>query len=329
MGVDCPHVLPNQLLTFFKKKKTYNAASGCECEMESLDEWPAFPEREWLDFTPNEVQVTLAACAKNSALGLDHIIWSYLKLLLTDMETCVKVVDLANACFEHGHWPTFFKESSLVIIPKLGKPSYSVPKVFRPIVLLNTMGKLIKKCVLNRIQFDCVKHGVFQSNQFGEIMQRSTEDAGLYLTHLVKAGWARGLKTSMIAFDIVQFFPSLNHGMLMAILRQSGFPEKAIHFFSSYLVNRETSYHWGEFSSPKMNAHVGVGQGLALSSLPCTLHLYWQYSTSGLPTSMSPSSLMWTTAHLLSSLKAGTQTCMSLGKHMVLCSTFSPSLALF
>jgi hypothetical protein len=134
------------------------------------------------------------------------------------------------------------------------------------------MGKLIEKCVSNCIQFDCVKHGVFQSNQFGGIMQRSNEDAGLYLTHLVKAGWARGLKTSVIAFDIVQFFPSLNHGMLMAILRQSGFPEKVIWFFSSYLVNRETLYRWGEFSSPKMNADVGVGQGFALSPVKSALY---------------------------------------------------------
>jgi hypothetical protein len=67
---------------------TYNTASGHGCEMESLDEWPAFPEREWLDFTPNEVQVALAACAKSSAPGPDHITWSHLKLLLVDMETC-------------------------------------------------------------------------------------------------------------------------------------------------------------------------------------------------------------------------------------------------
>jgi hypothetical protein len=81
------------------------------------------------------------------------------------------------------------------------------------------VGKLIEKYVSNHIQFDYVKHGVFQSNQLGGIMQRSAEDAGLYLTHLVQASWARDLKTSMIAFDIMQFFPSLNHGMLMAILR--------------------------------------------------------------------------------------------------------------
>jgi hypothetical protein len=76
--------------------------------MGSLDEWPAFPEREWLDFTPSEVRVVLAACVKNSAPGLDHIMWSHLKLLLADVETCTKVVNLANAGFEQGHWPTFF-----------------------------------------------------------------------------------------------------------------------------------------------------------------------------------------------------------------------------
>jgi hypothetical protein len=38
-------------------------------------------------------------------------------------------------------------------------------------LMLNTMGKLIEKCISNHIQFDCVKHGVFQSNQFGGIMQ--------------------------------------------------------------------------------------------------------------------------------------------------------------
>jgi hypothetical protein len=139
-------------------------------------------------------------------------------------------------------------------------------------MLLNTMGKLIEKCVSNCIQFDCIKHGVFQSNQFGGIMQRSTKDAGLYLTHLVKAGWARGLKMSVIAFDIAQFFPSLNHGMLMAIFRRAGFPEKVIRFFSSYLVNRETLYHWGEFSSPKMNTDVGMGQGSALSPVESALY---------------------------------------------------------
>ncbi len=109
-------------------------------------------------------------------------------------------------------------------------------------------------------------------NQFGGVRQRSTEDAGAYLTHLVRAGWARKLKTSVIALDIAQFFPSLNHEFLLAVMEQQGFPVEMIRFFRSYLIERFTSYCWNNFKSDPMQADVGVGQGSAL--LPVLSALY-------------------------------------------------------
>jgi hypothetical protein len=76
------------------------------------------------------------------------------------------------------------------------------------------------------------------SFQFGGIAQHSMEDTGVYLTHLVKAGWAQGLQTSIVAFDIAQLFPSLNHEVLLQIINRSGFPPCVEHFFWSYLVGR-------------------------------------------------------------------------------------------
>ena len=58
----------------------------------------------------------------------------------------------------------------------------------------------------------------------------------LALTHLVCAGWVRKLKTSVIAFDIAQFFPSLNHEFLIVVMEQQGFPPETIRFFQSYLI---------------------------------------------------------------------------------------------
>jgi len=52
-----------------------------------------------------------------------------------------------------------------MIIPKPGKPAYDTPKAFRPIVLLNMLGKLIEKMVARRLQFDAVKHGILHPNQ--------------------------------------------------------------------------------------------------------------------------------------------------------------------
>ena len=93
------------------------------------------------------------------------------------------------------HWPRHFKESVSVIIPKPGKPAYDTPKAFRPIVLLNTLGKLIEKMIARRLQFDAVKYSILHPNQLGGVAQRSTEDAGVFLMHLVRAGWAKGLNT--------------------------------------------------------------------------------------------------------------------------------------
>ena len=61
----------------------------------------------------------------------------------------VLILRLANACIDVGHWPTHFKDSLSVIIPKPNKPAYSTPKAFRPIVLLNTLGKLLEKLISN------------------------------------------------------------------------------------------------------------------------------------------------------------------------------------
>jgi hypothetical protein len=83
---------------------------------------------------------------------------------------------VANACIAVGHWPTYFKESNSVIIPKPGKAHYTMPKMFRPIVLLNTIGKLFEKMLANRLQFKAAEQGVLHLRQFGGVQQHSTKD---------------------------------------------------------------------------------------------------------------------------------------------------------
>ena len=76
-----------------------------------------------------------------------------------------------------------------------------------------------------------------------------------------------------MVFDIVQFFPSLNHSMLTLILRHFGFPDCVVDFFSDYLVGRSTQYSWNSFLSGACDADVGVGQGSALSPILSALYI--------------------------------------------------------
>ena len=127
--------------------------------------------------------------------------------------------------------------------------------------------------IARRLQFDAVKYGILHPNQLGGVAQRSTEDAGVFLTHLVQAGWAKSLKTSIIAFDITQFFPSLNHSMLTSILSHFGFANCIVDFFSDYLVGRSTQYSWNSFLSGACDADVGMRQGSALSPILSILYI--------------------------------------------------------
>jgi len=79
------------------------------------------------------------------APGPDHVTWGMLKHLTANPHIATLFLGLAEACLQVGHWPAHFKESLLVIILKLGKSSYSTPKLFCPIVLLNMLGKLVEK----------------------------------------------------------------------------------------------------------------------------------------------------------------------------------------
>jgi len=79
--------------------------------------------------------------------------------------------------------------------------------------------------------------------------------------------------TSILAFNISQFFPSLNHQLLFLILEKAGLDSKVSFFFKNYLVRRKTSYVWNDLHSLSFEVNVRVGQGSALSPILSALYL--------------------------------------------------------
>ena len=64
-----------------------------------------------------------------------------------------KLIDIANVCIDLGHWPSHFKISITIIIPKSNKALYNSTKSFCSIILLNTTGKLFEKMIGEWLQF--------------------------------------------------------------------------------------------------------------------------------------------------------------------------------
>jgi len=131
---------------------------------------------------------------------------------------------------------------SSIIISKPNKASYNTPKIFWPIILLNTLGKLIEKVISERLQFQSISNNFIHPCQLDRLKHQSTTDAGVVLTHLICVGWIKGLATSILAFNITQFFLSFNHYLLSLILDKAGFDSKIFIFFQDYLVGRKMKY---------------------------------------------------------------------------------------
>ena len=79
---------------------------------------------------------------------------------------------------------------------------YDLPKVFRPIVLLNTVGKLIEKVIREKLQFNMASNEFIHPSQLGGLKFKSTVDAGIALTYIIYIGWVKNLSTSTLTFDI-------------------------------------------------------------------------------------------------------------------------------
>ena len=91
--------------------------------------------------------------------------------------------------------------------------------------------------------------------------------------HIIQSEWKRNCLTSTLAFNIAQFFLSLNHRLLTSIILKAELDRCVVRFFSNYLINRKTSYQWNSFLSSFFNINIGVGQSSTLSHILSTLYL--------------------------------------------------------
>jgi len=135
---------------------TFNTTLNRQVDLNVLNEIDCKPTSRWYPFSKEEFKQVINKYNNLSVLGPDKLTWHYLKSIINQDDCLNNIINIANSCFDLGHWPNFFKLSSIIIISKPNKILYNQPKAFQPIVLLNTLGKLIEKVIVERIQFTVV-----------------------------------------------------------------------------------------------------------------------------------------------------------------------------
>ncbi len=94
-------------------------------------------------------------------------------------------------------------------LPKLKWPDYSLPKAYRPILLLECCGKLLEKIVATRVLVDINMFHLLPNSQFGSRSDYCAMDTAMALVHTAQEGLHAGFPISTLLFDIQGFFDNI------------------------------------------------------------------------------------------------------------------------
>jgi ribonuclease HI/endonuclease/exonuclease/phosphatase family metal-dependent hydrolase len=160
-----------------------------------------------------------------------------------------------------------WREFTTVVLRKPSKPSYEIPKAYRPVVLLPTLAKVLTAIVADILSQLVEKHRILPNTHFGGRPGRTTTDAIHYLTHKIKDAWKLGLVASILFLDIEGAFPNAVTDRLIHNLKKRRVPTKCIDFIKQILTNRRTRVQFDDYASEVIWIKNGIGQGDPLSMI--------------------------------------------------------------
>ena len=77
------------------------------------------------------------------------------------------LIQIFRAVFKLGTYSDSWSSWNTIVLPKPGKARYDVPKAYRPIALMNTVGKLLSAVVTEDLSYMCEKYRLFPDTHFG------------------------------------------------------------------------------------------------------------------------------------------------------------------
>lgn len=179
---------------------------------------------------------------------------------------------LFNKCIKLGYWPNDFRQAKVVPIPKPGK-NHTDPSNYRPISLLNALGKILEKILQTRINLFADQNHIISPTQFGFRSQHSSIHQVKRVTNFITENKAERRSTGLLLMDIEKAFDTVWHDGLIYKLNMFGFPPYIITLINSFVRNRSFAVNLQDTSSSPKNIINGLAQGSCLSPILYSIYI--------------------------------------------------------
>ena len=258
--------------TFEEKEQAFRAKffpPPPEADLSDIEGYvysPPLPSQSLL--TVEEVENAIRRPKPTKALGLTGIPHSVLQKSLK--VTAGPITGLFQACISCGYHPLAFKKARTVALRKQGgERDYRKVGSYRPVALLESLGKALERIVADRLSSLAEEHSLLPKFQMGERPKRDTITALDLLIEQIHTVWNSGSQwvATMLCLDITGAYNFASYPRLLHILRRLRIPTWIVGWVESFLQNRFSTIRIASEESELRPVQNGIPQGSPISPI--------------------------------------------------------------
>jgi hypothetical protein len=166
-----------------------------------------------------------------------------------------------RATFELNVYHPRWRESITVVLRKIGKAAYDLAKAYRPIGLIDTIGKLHGSLSTELLSYITKKYNLLPKCQFGGRPGRNTTDTMLLVAQRVKHAWRNGKVAAALFLDVQGAFPNIVKEQVIHNMRTCRVPKCFIDLVAHVLTDHYTRFRFDDYISERIPIKNGTTQG--------------------------------------------------------------------
>ena len=171
---------------------------------------------------------------------------------------------LFTASIQLSFFPTLWKVAKVIALRKPGKASYAEARAYRPISLLNHLGKLLEVIVNTRLKHWIETHQVLSPFQWGFRPGRHVQGACWRLVEEVTSAFRARDQVQAVALDIQSAYDSVWRNGLLEKMKRKKLPDYFIYWLQNFMTQRRCRIQVGS-SEVVCTPECGLPQGSPLS----------------------------------------------------------------
>ena len=168
---------------------------------------------------------------------------------------------LFRATQQINYYPPDWALTKTLVLKKPGKPDYSSPFTWHPIVLFNSLARLLNACMMNIMVLTTKRLHTLPEQHFRARPGRTTTDSVHLLVKAVKDAWRKNQVASVLFLDIKGAFPSVDITRLIHNMRKRGYPVKFTDWYIRRLANRQTTLTFDNYQTNNFGVGNRLDQG--------------------------------------------------------------------